>query len=349
MRLALAATLAVAAAAGCSTPAGGPVSPPAPVATATTSRPAQPFPSASTPILTPPQPTLTLPAPTTHPPLPTPTSPGPTHSPPKPNPAPHPVRDTCPPSASTVVRTTPNSKTRTVALTFDDGPGKDTPAILAILARHHVHATFFMIGRNVTAHPTWARQVAAAGHAIGNHTYDHPLNPGMNRLAATGQATQIDKATRAIHKATSVSPCYFRAPGGNDKNPTTLTLARTRHMTVANWTYDPRDWAAPAYPSPSYTARIVANATGAKPHPIVLMHDGGGNRTNTVAALDQVVNYYQRRGYTFTTPDGHPFPTMPGTAKPAPKPKPTLTATPTATATPTTATPTTTETATPTP
>ena len=217
---------------------------------------------------------------------------------------------------------------RTVALTFDDGPGPHTPEVLAVLARHGVRATFFVVGRHLVAHPDLARAVAQPGHALGNHSYSHPQDiegceprGAFDGLPAAVQADQLDRTSRLIEDVAGAPPRFFRGPGGEHFGPVTTALIAARGMALAHWTADTEDWAAPGELSPAFQERVVARATVADragtAHPVVLMHDGkaspepeelvSGFRGNTVAALDRIIGYYLERGYTFTDPAGTPL------------------------------------------
>jgi len=217
---------------------------------------------------------------------------------------------------------------RTVALTFDDGPGPHTPEVLAVLARHRVRATFFVVGRHLAAHPDLARAVADAGHALGNHSYSHPQDiegcqprGAFDGLPAAVQAEQLDRTSRLIEEVAGAPPQFFRGPGGEHFGPVTAALIAARGMALAHWTADTEDWTAPGGLSAEFQERVVALATVAAAagaaHPVVLMHDGkaspepeglvSGFRGNTVAALDRIIGYYLERGYTFTDPAGTPL------------------------------------------
>lgn len=177
---------------------------------------------------------------------------------------------------------------REVALTFDDGPGQYTLGILAILQRYHVAATFFEIGRQVRAYPDITRRLVRAGMTIGDHTEDHPP---LGLLAASQQALQIDRAAAAIGATGAPAPLLFRPPYGSF-DQTTMALLRARRMLMVLWTVDTSDYARPG------VTRIVAVAlSGARPGAIILLHDGGGDRSQTLAALPRIVTGLRRRGY----------------------------------------------------
>jgi peptidoglycan-N-acetylglucosamine deacetylase len=181
-----------------------------------------------------------------------------------------------------------------IALTIDDGPSPEyTPQVLRLLAKYKVTATFSMIGLEVTAYPGLVREVAAAGHAIANHTWSHP---DLARLAPVTVAGQIDRATDAIHRATGRKPSLFRAPYGA-WSPAVLGTCARAGLTPLDWSVDPRDWSRPG------VASIVANIMrDTRTGSIILEHDGGGNRSQTVAALKLVLPRLLDAGYHFATP-----------------------------------------------
>jgi peptidoglycan-N-acetylglucosamine deacetylase len=181
-----------------------------------------------------------------------------------------------------------------IALTIDDGPSPEyTPQVLRLLAKHKVTATFSMIGLEVAAYPGLVREVAAAGHTIANHTWSHP---DLAPLAPVTVAGQIDRAADAIHQATGRTPSLFRAPYGA-WSPAVLDTCARAGLTPLDWSVDPRDWSRPGVPS--IVANIMRNTrTGS----IILEHDGGGNRAQTVAALKLVIPRLLDHGYHFTTP-----------------------------------------------
>jgi peptidoglycan-N-acetylglucosamine deacetylase len=181
---------------------------------------------------------------------------------------------------------------RELALTFDDGPGPYTAAVLAVLQRFHAPATFFEIGRNVSEYPQLTARLARAGMVIGDHTEEHPA---MARLDASAQAAQLDRAARAIRAAGGGRPLLFRPPYGSF-DPTTLRLLRERDMLMVLWSADTSDYARPG------VRRIVYIAlSGAQPGAIILFHDGGGDRSQTVAALPRIIERLRQRGYRLVT------------------------------------------------
>jgi peptidoglycan/xylan/chitin deacetylase (PgdA/CDA1 family) len=181
-----------------------------------------------------------------------------------------------------------------IALTIDDGPSPVyTPQLLRLLDQYRVTATFSMIGLQVASHPGVAREVAAAGHQIANHTWAHL---DLAALPPVAIADQINRATGAIHAATGRVPTLFRAPYGA-WSLAVLQYCSQAAMTPLDWSVDPRDWSRPGVAA--IAGNIMRNTgTGS----IILEHDGGGNRSQTVAALKIVLPRLLAAGYRFTTP-----------------------------------------------
>jgi peptidoglycan-N-acetylglucosamine deacetylase len=185
---------------------------------------------------------------------------------------------------------------RTIALTFDDGPDRTwTPQILRLLAAHHVLATFCEIGYAVDAHAGLTRRVARAGQRLCDHTQDHDEH--LRDTSAHHIHWDIHTAKRAITRADSgVRPLFFRAPGGNWSS-TIKKEARTEHLQPLGWNVDPQDWARPG--TQAIVHRVLAQV---RPGSVILLHDGGGDRSQTVAALRILLRKLPQRGYRFTVP-----------------------------------------------
>jgi peptidoglycan-N-acetylglucosamine deacetylase len=183
---------------------------------------------------------------------------------------------------------------KAIALTIDDGPNAIyTPQVLRLLDKYGVTAAFSMIGIEVAMYPAMAREVAAAGHMIVNHTWRHL---DLAWLTAPAVLAEMDRGTEAIHQATGVTPRWFRAPYGA-WSVTTLRHCAVTGMAPLAWSVDPRDWALPGVSA--IVDNIMRNTrTGS----IILEHDGGGNRAETVAALKIVIPRLLDAGYHFTTP-----------------------------------------------
>jgi peptidoglycan/xylan/chitin deacetylase (PgdA/CDA1 family) len=180
-----------------------------------------------------------------------------------------------------------------VALTFDDGPGPYTSAVIDTLQRLAVPGTFFIVGRELTdfGAATVQRQ-ASLGLPLGDHTQDHA---NLSQLAPAGQRAEIARASRAMMTYGAPRPRLFRPPYGAYDQATFTLLRRMRMLTVL-WSVDSEDYLKPG------VARIVQNVVGSvTPGAIVLMHDAGGDRSETIAALPLIVRALRRRGYGFTT------------------------------------------------
>jgi len=178
-----------------------------------------------------------------------------------------------------------------VALTIDDGPHPEwTPKILSLLAKYHVHATFFLIGNQVRGHEPVARMIVSAGHQIANHTWSHPLS--LPRLTTSQMRTELQRAQDKIYSTTSVAPTLFRSPGGAWSRGLFAQTAASGLIPI-EWAADPRDWSRPG------TAAITRTLLAARPGQILLCHDGGGDRSQTLAALKTVIPALLSRGYVF--------------------------------------------------
>ncbi|CAB4928839.1 unannotated protein [freshwater metagenome] len=178
-----------------------------------------------------------------------------------------------------------------IALTYDDGPSADTAALLDTLQRLDVPATFFMIGRQVEAHADVVRRVLAEGHEIGNHSWDHAdLGRGGARASR-----QLRETNAVIQSVTGYTPCVFRPPYGST-GPDLVERTRAAGLTSILWSVDPLDWKRPG--ADHIVARVLRQ-TG--PGAIILSHDGGGPRAQTLAAAPRVIAGLRRRGYTFVT------------------------------------------------
>jgi peptidoglycan/xylan/chitin deacetylase (PgdA/CDA1 family) len=181
-----------------------------------------------------------------------------------------------------------------IALTIDDGPSPVyTPQVLRLLHQYGITASFSMIGISVGAYPGVARAVADAGHVIVNHTQNHR---DLAVLPAGSVADEISYATDAIHGATGTLPRLFRAPYGA-WSPAVLQRCHDAGMVPLDWSVDPRDWARPG------VTAIVQNILGhTRAGSIILEHDGGGDRSQTVAALRVVLPRLLDAGFHFRVP-----------------------------------------------
>jgi peptidoglycan-N-acetylglucosamine deacetylase len=181
---------------------------------------------------------------------------------------------------------------REIALTFDDGPGPYTLRLLRVLRRTHTPATFFEVGVGLQYFHAGTSAIAKLGYPIGDHTWSHP---DMADLSRAQQQSQLMQQAHIIHRYGAPYPRMFRPPYG-DWNATTLSLLHQDHMLMVLWSLDTDDWQLPG------AATIVHRVLhGAKPGTIVLMHDAGGNRSETIAALPKVIRGLRARGYKLVT------------------------------------------------
>ena len=192
---------------------------------------------------------------------------------------------------------------RTVALTFDDGPDpRWTPAVLAVLAREHVPGTFFVVGSRAARHPDLVRRVMGAGHEIGAHTWSHADLSGQ---PSWRRRAELSLGQLGLEGSAGVSSALLRPPYSS--GPDALTVADRQVLdavTRAGYVVvladrDAEDWRRPGVP------RIVqaASPVGTR-GAVVLMHDAGGDRSQTVQALPQVIERYRQAGFRFTTVSG---------------------------------------------
>jgi peptidoglycan-N-acetylglucosamine deacetylase len=179
-----------------------------------------------------------------------------------------------------------------VALTFDDGPGPATRRILRILRESHVPATFFVVGRAVQLDPAAVRAERQQGDVIGNHTEDHAM---MGRLSPAAQQAEIRADGEALRRAGVPSWPLFRPPYGSF-SASTLSVLKSLRMLMVLWTVDTKDFSQPGVQRIVYTA-----LSGARGGAIVLMHDGGGNRSETAAALPRILKGLRARGFHLVT------------------------------------------------
>lgn len=179
-----------------------------------------------------------------------------------------------------------------IALTFDDGPWPGTTKqVLDILQKNNIKGTFFVVGQNVKNYPDLVKRVVTDGHTIANHTWHHWYHY-MNPQTA---AYEIDNTTNLIYKITGVKTSLFRPPGGMMHNGV-AAYARNSKYAIIMWSSDSVDYSRPTVP------RLINNIfREAKPGGIVLMHDGGGNRSQTVQALPEIISRFRKQGYKFVT------------------------------------------------
>jgi len=178
-----------------------------------------------------------------------------------------------------------------IALTLDDGPSNVyTPQVLDLLAQYKITATFCMIGQQIAANASLVREVVSAGHAIVNHTWNHA---DQSKLSLAAVRSQILRANDAL-ASVGVHPAIFRAPYGA-WSPTVFQACAEADLRPLDWSIDPKDWSRPG--TSVIVSRIMKNTrTGS----IILEHDGGGDRSQTVAALKIVLPQLLEAGYRFT-------------------------------------------------
>jgi peptidoglycan/xylan/chitin deacetylase (PgdA/CDA1 family) len=194
-------------------------------------------------------------------------------------------------SKSTVPVETEGKGPPQVALTFDDGPHPDwTPKLLDVLDKEKVKATFFVVGTMAQHYPYLIRREIADGMAVGDHTWTHPHLAGRDHGFVDGQL----RHTRDVLKGLGADVSVFRPPYGS-YNAATVQIASALKMRTVIWSIDPTDY---RKPSPDVIVQRVMSQL--KPGSIILMHDGGGDRSHTVAAVKMLIEQIRKRGYSFS-------------------------------------------------
>jgi peptidoglycan/xylan/chitin deacetylase (PgdA/CDA1 family) len=201
--------------------------------------------------------------------------------------APAPPAPAMPPAAPTAA-----GSAGVVHLTFDDGPTPAwTPRVLELLARYRAQATFFVLGRSAAAHPELVRREFAAGHGVANHTWSHRRLTGLgdDQLAA-----EVGPTSAVIQRATGAPVGCFRPPYAT-VDAAGAGRVRALGLRLTLWDIDTHDWLRPG-------AGVIADRvlSRVRSGDVVLMHDGGGDRSQTVAALEQVLATLSARGFRFT-------------------------------------------------
>jgi peptidoglycan-N-acetylglucosamine deacetylase len=188
--------------------------------------------------------------------------------------------------------------TKKIALTYDDGPNDPhTLRLLDVLAKHGVHATFFLIGRYVRQRPDIAREITKAGHVIGNHTFTHPVLS----LKSSGEIRkQLVDCRNTLQDAISQHSNLFRPPFGA-RRPAVLHIARELNLQPVMWNVTGYDWNAP--PAATIEQKCVPQIRGGD---VILLHDGGhkqmgADRSQTVLATDHLISRYKSEAYDFVT------------------------------------------------
>jgi len=188
--------------------------------------------------------------------------------------------------------------TKQLALTYDDGPNDPhTLRLLDVLARHDVHATFFLIGRFVQQRPGIAREIARAGHVVGNHTLTHPL---LTLASESAIRQELSDGRAALEDAIGEHSNLFRPPFGG-RRPAVLRIARELGLEPVMWNVTGYDWKAPS--AAEIERKVARQIRGGD---VILLHDGGHrqmgtDRSNTVAATESLITRYESAGYAFLT------------------------------------------------
>ena len=183
------------------------------------------------------------------------------------------------------------SASKRIALTYDDGPSTYTAGFVRELDKLNVPATFFMVGQQISSNAALVRRVLASGNMIGDHSWNHA---DLGRGGA-GASAQMRDTNAVIRRVTGFTPCLFRPPYGSTGSDL-VNRSRALGMTSVLWSVDPLDWRTPG------TASIVNTIVGqTRGGGIILSHDGGGPRSQTLAAMPQIVKKLKSRGYKFVT------------------------------------------------
>lgn len=185
---------------------------------------------------------------------------------------------------------------RSVSLTLDDGPHPEwTPKTLDLLRQYRIKATFCLIGPNAERYPKLVKRIVAEGHRLCDHSVDH--DTGMDHKSVAYQKQQILDAKRMIDKASGGARVhYYRAPGGAF-TPASRRIAAEHGMRPLGWIVDPGDWQLPG------TEAIVRHAKEqVEDGAVLLFHDGGGDRSESYQALQQLLPWLKKQGYSFSFP-----------------------------------------------
>ncbi len=192
----------------------------------------------------------------------------------------------------------PGYPDKTVALTFDDGPGPSTAAIISILEQYRVPATFFNIGYQMADYPGLVLTESKDGFTLGDHTWNHV---DLLKLSGSQQASEIGKVVTEYQTLTGQSPTVFRPPNG-DYSTTTEAVCTADHMAIWEWTVDPADWQYAGTYSVKDTNLIVhavETQSVVLNNPVVLMHNPLAGTPDTVAALPIIIKWFEANGYRF--------------------------------------------------
>ncbi len=182
---------------------------------------------------------------------------------------------------------------KAIYLTFDDGPSSaHTRRVLELLDQYDAKATFFQVGEEAAARPQLTRAVVERGHALGNHTWNHK---DLRKLSRRAVSHQINRTSAVLGRISGRPVTCLRPPYGA-KNARVKAVIRSKKLAMKLWDIDPRDWKRPG-------AAAIAKKVVSKAHPsaVVLMHDGGGNRSQSVKALKRILEALGEKGYRFET------------------------------------------------
>ncbi|HEX4436770.1 MAG TPA: polysaccharide deacetylase family protein [Solirubrobacteraceae bacterium] len=194
-------------------------------------------------------------------------------------------------STGTVAHREGPSRRREVAFGFDDGPAPDTPAFVTMLEQNNVQATFFMIGRQVgSEYRSMLLRELRDGDVLGDHTFSHP-----DLTMSDEVRTQLLSTIAAIRAVSGYTPCVFRPPYG-DYDSSVLSTARSLGLSTVLWNVDPADYTQPG--TTAIEQRVLAQV---RPGSIVISHDGGGPRGQTLAAYPGIIRQLRARGYRIVT------------------------------------------------
>jgi peptidoglycan-N-acetylglucosamine deacetylase len=186
------------------------------------------------------------------------------------------------------------SPQKVIAITFDDGPDpSNTPKLLEVLHQEGIKATFFVLGIRANKYPSFLKEIAMAGHEIENHGYSHQE---PRKLSAKQLAWEIRNTDRIILKYVKRKPHFFRPPYGQVTSVVKMAAYDAQYQLI-EWSIDPRDW------EKGKIAQKIQYAVVSQIHSgdIVLLHDGGGDRRETIKAVRALVQDLKSKGYTFTT------------------------------------------------
>ena len=187
----------------------------------------------------------------------------------------------------------PADRDKVLYLTFDDGPGDETTGILEVLARYDAKAVFFTLGQNLAHNAEVGSRIVAEGHVLANHTWSHA---NLTAIAESDRPHEVGRTAQLLAHLGSESSCV-RPPHGSIDDEVRGDL-RERGLRPVLWNVDTEDWTSPGADA------IVDRLLEADSGDVVLMHDGGGNRTQTVAALRRALPQLTAEGYRFETVPG---------------------------------------------